>query len=72
MNIRNLAEANGTKSAGYADLVNKKVRKKYSLSDELAAMRKRDTKPEEFAEYNAYVEGCKAEVRAELGMEVAT
>ena len=69
MNIRKLAEANGTLPQVYADLVTKKVRKKYSLSDELAVMRQRDTKPEEFAEYNAFVETCKAEARADLGME---
>jgi hypothetical protein len=28
-------------------------------------LRQRDTKPEEFAEYNEYVEKCKAEVKSE-------
>lgn len=48
------------------DLIVKKIRIKYSLNEELAILRQRDTKPEEFAEYNAYVEKCKAEVKAEL------
>jgi hypothetical protein len=41
------------------------IRKKYSVNQELAILRQRDTKPEEFAEYNEYVEKCKAEVKSE-------
>ena len=52
----------------YQNLVIKKIRAKYTLDEELAILRQRDTKPEEFAEYNAYVETCKAEVKADLGM----
>lgn len=37
------------------------IRQRYSVSDELAILRQRDAKPEEFAEYNAYAEWCKAE-----------
>lgn len=39
------------------------IRKKYNVNQELALLRQRDTKPEEFAEYNEYVEQCKAEVK---------
>ena len=42
------------------------IRKKYSINQELAILRQRDTKPEEFAEYHKYVEKCKAEVKSEL------
>ena len=35
------------------------IRKKYNINQELAILRQRDTKAEEFAEYNAYVEQCK-------------
>ena len=35
------------------------IRKKYNINQELAILRQRDTKPEEFAEYNEYVEQCK-------------
>lgn len=55
-----------TYDAVYSNEIDKKVRLRYSLSAELAILRQRDTKPEEFAEYNAYVEQCKAEVKAEL------
>ena len=39
------------------------IRKKYNVNQELAILRQRDTKPEEFAEYNEYVEKCKEQVK---------
>ena len=42
------------------------IRKKYNVNQELAVLRQRDTKPEEFAEYNEYVEQCKEQVKNEL------
>ena len=39
------------------------IRKKYNINQELAILRQRDTKPEEFAEYHKYVEQCKAQVK---------
>jgi len=50
----------------YKFLVVEKVRERYSMDDELAIQRQRDSKPEEFAEYNAYCEQCKADAREEL------
>lgn len=41
-----------------------RVREKYTVDDELAILRQRDTKPEEFAEYNSFVEAVKAEEKA--------
>ena len=35
------------------------VRERYSVDDELAILRQRDSKVEEFAEYNSFVENCK-------------
>ena len=52
----------------YPQLVENKIRKKYSVSAELAILRQRDTKPEEFAEYNAFCELCKTEAKTELGI----
>ena len=46
--------------------IERKIRKRYSVGNELAILRQRDDKPEEFAEYNAYVEECKAAVKAEV------
>lgn len=53
----------------YEELVDSKIRARYTISQEFAILRQRDTKPEEFAEYNAYCEQCKAEAKAELGIE---
>ena len=39
------------------------IRKKYSINQELAILRQRDAKPQEFAEYNEYVEQCKEQVK---------
>lgn len=52
----------------YENLIIRKIRKRYSVNQELAILRQRDTKPIEFAAYNEYVEQCKAEVKAELGV----
>lgn len=52
-----------------ARLVVAKIRTRYSTDEELAVLRQRDTKPGEFAEYNAFAEQCKAEAKAELGIQ---
>ena len=43
----------------YEEMVVMLIREKYSLDDELAIQRQRDTKPEEFQEYFNYCEECK-------------
>ena len=45
----------------YEQRVVNRIRTVYSVDDELAILRQRDTKPEEFAEYNAFVEQIKAD-----------
>jgi hypothetical protein len=45
----------------YGETVNGLIRRKYTLSEELAILRQRDTKSEEFEAYNAYAESCKEE-----------
>ena len=42
------------------------IRKKYNVNQELAILRQREVKPQEFAEYNEYVEQCKEQVKNEL------
>jgi hypothetical protein len=51
-------------SIPYEQRVVNRIRAVYSVDDELAILRQRDSKPEEFAEYNNYVELVKAEERA--------
>ena len=50
----------------YEKLVVHKIRSKYSIDQELSILRQRDTKVEEFAEYNSYVEQCKADAKLEV------
>lgn len=50
----------------YVDNIVAKIRLRYSINDELAILRQATTKPEEFAEYNAYVEQCKAETKSQF------
>lgn len=63
---RKLARANGTQDRLYSARVVELIRLKYNINEELALLRQRDTKPEEFAEYNDYVEECKAQAKAEI------
>lgn len=58
------AEAEYWQNVDYSEAVNDEIRKRYSVSQELAILRQRDTKPDEFAEYNAYCEEVKAFVKA--------
>lgn len=39
------------------------IRRRYTVSDELAILRQRDTKPEEFQDYFLYCEQCKDEAK---------
>lgn len=58
------AMTTSTPQPSYEERIVMGVRAKYSIDDELAILRQRDSKPEEFAEYNAYVEQIKAEEKA--------
>lgn len=49
----------------YKERVVIRIREKYSVDDELAILRQRYTKPEEFEEYNQYVEKIKQEERSD-------
>lgn len=63
---KRLIKKNGSEGKVYGDLVNKLIRKKYSLSEELAILRQREEKPEEFMVYNAFVEECKNKAKEEM------
>lgn len=57
-----------TWEALYEREIEKLIRKKYSISAELAILRQRDSKPDEFKAYNEYAEECKAKVKSMLGV----
>ena len=47
----------------YEERIVMRIRAKYSIDDELAILRQKDEKPEEYAQYYAYCEECKAYVK---------
>lgn len=53
----------------YDEAVNDKIRERYSISQEFAILRQRDEKPDEYAEYYAYCEECKAFVKVKKGLQ---
>ena len=50
----------------YEERVVELIRMRYDINSELAILRQRDTKPEEFAEYNAYCEECKQQAKEKV------
>ena len=46
----------------YNEEVDNEIRKRYSVSQEFAILRQKDSKPEEYAKYYAYCEECKNRV----------
>lgn len=50
----------------YSEKVVSLIREKYSLDEELAIQRQRDSKPQEFQEYFNYCEACKQKARGEV------
>lgn len=50
----------------YEKLLVEAIREKYSENDELAFLRQKDTKPEEFKAYTEYVEALKQEIKVAL------
>ena len=64
MTEKEIAEINEPAlSFTYEQRIVLRIRDKYSVDDELAILRQRDTKPDEFAAYNDFVEGIKREER---------
>lgn len=54
------------KQVKYEKLVERLIRQKYSLSNELAILRQATTKVEEFNAYNEYAEECKTVAKTEI------
>lgn len=48
----------------YKESIISAIREKYSVDDEFAILRQRDTKPDEFDEYFKFVEGVKEALKA--------
>lgn len=50
----------------YGNQVNDLIRRRYSLSEELAILRQKDEKPDEYRAYFAFCEECKAKAKVEV------
>lgn len=53
----------------YEEQVVAKIRERYSINDELALLRQKDTKTAEFQAYYQYVEECKSNIKANYNIE---
>lgn len=53
----------------YEERVEQLIREKYSISDELAILRQRDSKEDEFREYYEFCEECKEKAILEIPKE---
>lgn len=50
----------------YGNHVNDLIRRRYSLREELAILRQKEEKPDEYRAYFAFCEECKAKAKAEV------
>ena len=55
-----------TKDEQYKMRVVELIREQYDQDDEMALLRQRDSKPQEFAAYNTYCEQCKTQAHHEI------
>ena len=64
--IDELVLMNISKDKLYGASVSELIRERYSLDSELAILRQRDEKPDEYQAYFAFCEECKAKARKEI------
>lgn len=64
--IDELVLMNISKDKLYGARVSELIRERYSLDAELAILRQRDEKPDEYQAYFAFCEECKAKARKEI------
>lgn len=57
-----LANKNGVLPRLRKQLIVAEIRKRYDADDEIAVLRQAAAKPDEYAEYNTFVENCKKTV----------
>ena len=65
-NFEEVASVPTYTEAEYEAEVVRLIRERYDLNAELAILRQRDTKAEEFAEYSAFAEQCKVQAKERL------
>lgn len=62
-------EAEYWDNVDYGEAVNKLIRERYSLSEELAILRQKDEKPHEYEVYYSFCEECKEFVQSKKRIE---
>ena len=63
-----LAKKNGTQARLYPQLVEELIGEKYSIGAQIAIIRQKDEKPEEYQEFFDYAEYCK--IMAKMQLEI--
>ena len=63
-----LAKANGLADRFRGDEISRRIAKEYPMSAQIALLMDKDSKPVEYAEYQAFREKVKAEVDAEIAV----
>lgn len=61
---RTAIEEEKSKNAKYKHQIDELIREKYSINDEIAIIRQRYTKPDEFVDYFEYIESVKKEIKS--------
>ena len=61
-----LANKNGSLETIKNNMIEHEIAKKYSIGTQIAILRQSTSKPEEYTEFNAYAEECKASVKAKI------
>ena len=64
-----LLKRNGRLYQRYSELVESDIEAVYPIGKQIAIIRQKDKKPEEYEKFDAYCEQCKANRKAELGIE---
>lgn len=66
LKVEEEAKANATPQEKYETRVEELIRERYTAGEELAVLRQRDYKPDEFNAYWEYAEKCKVQAKAEV------
>lgn len=61
--VETIPEQSEDTNHNYKEEVIQRIRQRYSVDDELAILRQRETKPDEYREYFDYVEQIKKEIK---------
>ena len=63
-----LAKLNNAGELVKPQIVESLIAQRYTIRQELSIQRQRDTKPQEYEEYNSYCEACKSYAKELLGL----